>query len=227
MADAFTLNAARRNPLLFRLVRRFNTRLACDLHPSWLAAPVGPTLWGRLVRSDRGARWLESWARTRFALAEAGWWDFAEPRLRVALLPPAALDRLVTFTGAALLRKQVAGAIQRDAVARLREGLGDEAYAFATKRASVLVRVTPPECERIVLDDSPARQLREVGLRALATCLTGSPAEVRTRLSLKLPREGGVLEAAPLAGGEPGALFALVRRIIGAEVAPELSPCFI
>lgn len=218
----------RRSPLLDAIVA-FNTGLPARIVPSALAPDAAP-----LERFLRETGHAAPFARRLPLLvdgAEAVWIaDFSEPRHRLALLPPAALEKLALWHGLVAHRPEVTGVIDREGVRALRAELGEEAYAFALRRSSLLAGAgsapPPPKDEPLV------RRVIRTGRTAVAACLADAPPLVRTKLAYTLESEFAALLAGPRGTGKPGGLdpasvWPLLRTLAEKEIVPSWQPCFI
>lgn len=182
----------RRDPL-FALIREFNLRPGRYMHASWAEALFTPELWRRLRQSRRAEPSLSRLMLRNLGLA--GSFPaavFAEPRARLALLDPEALERLALHLGIAAEGAALRRVIEGERVRRLRVALGAEACAFAVQRAPLLA---PQADEAETADDidedslpALAERLRSAGRAVLARALGGLPPEVLDRFRLKLPR---------------------------------------
>jgi hypothetical protein len=225
MAATFHPAIAIDNRPLWSLLCRFNGRLAADVHPRHLGNNLDEGLFERLRLSPRAEAVLSRWIVRRFELDPQGHWDFAEPRLRLALLPAERLARLIRMLGLTMLCRRIAHEVVGRRVRQLRESLGEVEYEFAVKRAPLLARQLPVEFEGSELADDPAGQATELGYRGLACCLVGAPPQVLQRVALKLPPDADISRHPPAIDAAPR-LYRLAQRIIAFEIAPELAPCF-
>lgn len=227
MMDAlFLAHVVRHNRLLWQRILRFNCLLAADICPQRLADEVDWGVWQRLCGQPRAESALTAWIAERFGLDARGYWDFAEPRWRLALLSGAQWARTARLLGVAALQPQLAKLLDGPRVRRARTSLGADDYAFALKRASLLVRQLPPEIEIPPLADDVAAQADDWGWRLLRGCLTGAAPSLLERLTLKLPLDRDVRGGSPLSLVGCTALFAQVQRLIVREAAPEEAACF-
>lgn len=214
------------NRPLWRLVLRFNCRPAADLHTEHLAGHLDAAMFERLRQSRRAERTLSDWVVKRFELDPRGYWDFAEPRWRLALLSRETLDRTARLAGIAALHRHIAKVLLGPQIRGLRESLGEADHQFALKRAAFLVKQLPAELEPASLAADAAQQATEIGWRVVRGCLTGAPPAIMERLALKLPTAADIRKPAPLPAGAVAPVFRLAQRIIAFEAAPELAPCF-
>jgi hypothetical protein len=227
MMDApFLAHVVRHNRLLWRRILRFNCFLAADVHPARLADEVDRGVWQRLCARPRAEAALSAWIAERFGLDARGYWDFAEPRWRLALLSGVQWARTARLLGVAALQPQLAKLLDGAQVRQARSSLGADDYAFALKRAPLLVRRLPPEAAAPPLADDVAAQADDWGWRLLRGCLTGAAPSLLERLALKLPPDRELGVGVPLSESGCTTLFAQVRRLVVSEAAPEDAVCF-
>lgn len=182
-----------RSPL-FGLIYEFNLLPSRYMHESWAEALFTPDLWQRLRRSRRAER-----ALSRLVLDDLGVTGtfpaavYDEPRARLALLSPDAVERVSLRVGVVLGGAALRRVIDREGVARLRTGLGEDAYSFAIQRAPLLatasqVAETHDDADVAALP----KRLVAGGWSILGRAMAGLPAEVLKRFRLKLPREAAL-----------------------------------
>ena len=120
-------------------VHRFNRHPADYAHPSWFEAFMGRRLYDVLCSSRRAERRLSALLLERHGLSDDCWYDFGHWRWRFALLPPTALLKLVDYCAIAFQHRRIAATVDRAARRRLVAQIGEAAYAFALKRAPLIL----------------------------------------------------------------------------------------
>ncbi len=190
-----------RSPLLGHILW-FNLRNGAEVHSERLPQDIRNILEGmpeeareKLSASRRGLRRFSRLVEASGAVPVEPFFDFREPRRRLALLDGPTLEKLVIHTGAAACHPVLARCVLREQVQRLRESLGREVYDFAVGAAPFLIGPVqnPPA---LCLDDpgcDPAMMVRRVGLAYLRCCLVGEPPLLWVRVECKLPP--GLLQA--------------------------------
>jgi hypothetical protein len=180
----------------------FNLVPAAYAHPQRLAneeasSGLPAATWRRLLACERLAGRLSQRLLARLDAAGPPCWDFGPPLRRLALLPSSELARVARFVGAYLHAGAVRSVIARTPLMALRAAIGEDAYAFAVKRAPFLKapppRPRPPDIVEAVLRD---------GERCLAGWLEGEPRSVAERVRLRFPPGGGLDAPDPQLGGE-------------------------
>lgn len=226
MRDAESLKESRHR---FALAARFNTAPAADLHPDYIPKVVDQNLFRRLAQSSRGSRVLSQWISAEHKLTDDGFWLFDEPRRRLALISRETLDQLMRYIGAAMHYRELTALIDRDQVREIRSTIGEGAYRFATRRASLMIGSLNEEIAKTQSwkDTGPwPERILAAGADCLSICLAGEPPVLVKRLRLKLPK-GMKLENVALVP-EPiqARLWNVMRRILEVEIDRELTKCF-
>jgi hypothetical protein len=208
------------NPALLRAALAFN---ACRDAPSSASAPGFPAAprRPRLLARPSGE-----------APAAAGVWCFEPEPHRLALLPPAALERLFSYWSAAVLAEALAKTIEGGAVREVIRVIGAETYRYAVRRGRFqlgglrarLRFATPPPSGAWT-----ESMLRQPGLAARDMCLALWPEALRAawrdHWREELPDEASSSSSAPdVASFAP--IWVWLRKILLTEVAPEWQPCF-
>lgn len=228
MADLFLKKLIRERHPLAPLIFAFNLAPASWIHESWIEGTPKASWFGRLKPSARARRRLSLLILREHGLEGTWCFDFREASRRVALLDGETLERLALFTGIALDASRISKIIDRDSVLRLKNGIGDDGYRFALKRAPFLLNaaaVPGPAGEPV--DPSRFREhALSRGMAGLEACLAGEPAALVRRFRLKLPRRWPERPSGEVPDGGKDAWWPLVRKVLLKEVAPEWSPCF-
>jgi hypothetical protein len=152
--------------------------------------------------------------------------DFRVPRHRLALLPPEALDRLAALFGLVQYRREIAMIINREKALALREALGEDAYDFALKRATLLPQDANSAAEP---QTSPLeRRIYISGRKALARVLGDAPAELLARLRLTMsPDFLADFDSLPPNSGTAETAWRLLHILVCKEIAPSWHKYFI
>ena len=226
MADAWLATTIRENPALFRMICRFNLRIAQDVDASRLSDKLGQETLTKIQTSPRGSRRLGQWIESYQGPLPSPVWDYSSPVRRLALLPAGTFAQLVLTTGVAVCSPMISKLIDRSTQERFREGLGEDLYRFAVKRASLLVRDVPHRLIPANLSMQPADQMLEVGRTCLGAVLRDEPSAVLRRLELKLPWNLANASHLDISPKEHQGLVSTVERILLREIDPGLRPCF-
>ena len=124
---------------LFGWVHRFNSQPAAYAHPSWFDASVPPELFNVLRRTRRGVNRLSKILLEQNGLCDEACYDFNPPQWRFALLPAEVIQDLTFYCGLAFQHRRIAGMVDKTVLTGLKESIGERAYAFAIKRAPLLI----------------------------------------------------------------------------------------
>lgn len=231
----------KRSPLLEHILR-FNLRPGEDVHLDRLPPSLKTARSFLLPLSVRGRRRFSRLVEACKGFSTESFFDFQEPRRRLALLDGPTLDRLATFTGAAACHSALTKCVLGPLVRRLQERLGRDVHAFAVGPAAVLVG-TVPQIAPLHLDDpevDPALEIRNLGLAWMARSLDAEPSLLWDRLEQKLTpvadHRGNGPGTAPCAHPSrhyPGIsaitkdqAWRLVSRVLLRKVEPRWVPCF-
>lgn len=180
------LSQAKTNPDLFRVIFDFNRRPQHWLHPEVVAQLPESRVVQILSQSTHGHAHLATWLTRTFKLdISESIWDFRETRRRLTLLSPATLFQLARFTGAALCWPRLAAIIGKQQIQSLKAALGENAHAFALRRARMIVPETetmqPPQS--INLTD----HVLNLGWQVVINAAFDEEEAIRKRFALKLP----------------------------------------
>ncbi len=216
----FFRDLARRDTRLLEAVIAFNRGL-----PGRLRRVAGiPDIRAFLAEGDNSRHFARA-LPLLVAGASAEWTgEFALPRHRLALLPPARLEKLALWYGLVVHRREATALIDRPSVTALRGKIGEDGYAFVLRRSALLGgnRSAPRGPEEAPL----AERIVRTGREALAGCLADAAPLVREKLSLTLEPEFAALLDSP-AGPDPEAAWPLLRTLAVKEIAPQWRTLFI
>ena len=227
MSNDFVKRVLRENRPLFTMVHGFNFHPALHIHPRRFDGHIPPAIVEFLSKSRRGERRLSRWANSHWQLPANPYWDFADPRRRLALLQPLQLESLLRYAGAAVHADVISRAIDRQTKSKFREALGEQAYHFAVKRAALLSRGIPESLRpRLETNDDLQTTLETTGYRCVLFCQSEIPPLLAQRLNLKLPADVTTEASKGATEEERERVWNLIKRILFTEVAPELKPCF-
>lgn len=231
----------KRSPLLEHILR-FNFRAGEDVHPDRLLPSLKTARSFLLPLSVQGRRRFSQLVAASKGFSGEAFFDFREPRRRLALLDGPTLDRLATYTGAAACHPTLTRCVLGPLVRRLQERLGHDVHAFAVGPARILVGQVP-QINSLRLEDpnfDPALEIRNLGLAWMARCLDADPPLLWERLEQKLaPSDGDRFKKAepvlpnvskqrsPRISAISGdQAWRLVSRVLLREVEPRWVACF-
>ena len=172
-------------PDLYRAIYDWNAYPHRWALPVWLAeAALPPAVVSLLEGSSRGRERLRRHF-TRALGLEQTWWDFQEPRARVALLGAEALLRLARYAGAALHASRLARVIAKEERRALTQRIGEDAYAFGMRSA----RAANVSVLKVAAHGNLPEDVDRSGWEVVAACLKPEPVAVHARLRLKVAPE--------------------------------------
>jgi hypothetical protein len=211
------------NADLTRVVHQFNVYPAAYANPGWFSTLVPGHLFGRLSKSRRGLSRLSGLLLQAHGLDKTAWYDFNLPQWRFALLPPQVINTLVTYGGLALAHRRIATMVDKAALARLKGSIGERAYQFALKRASLMVgRQRGVDMDGLDLDD-PGGQVRQMGATYFLGQFNNAPMAIAGRLAFKFAPDmaGAAVNRSP-----DETAWSLFRRILIHEINPQWQHLF-
>jgi hypothetical protein len=208
---------------LFGLIHRFNNRPAAYAHPSWLDAWVPAELFRVLRRTRRGADRLSRMLLEQNGLCHDACYDFNPPQWRFALLPVEVIQDLTFYCGLAFQHRRIAGMVDKTVLSHLKESIGEQAYAFAVRRAPLLIG--PKRGIDLQWDGSSDFGMfaRRYGAVYFLSHFRDSSRAIAGRLAFKFSRviAGTVVERPPESSG-----WQLFKRILIHEVDPRWQTLF-
>ena len=226
MSKAFLKTLAKERHELLPLIIEFNRSPARYIHGSWIHPIIKPPFFEKLRKNIRSEKILSALVLRQFDLDQDHYFDFEDPKRRLALIDGKSLSRLVYLSGIVLNASRISKIIEREALLSLRNQIGDEAYLFALKKAPFLIgRMEFPFAEDQKSQDLQAH-LIACGMKCLEACFFGERAALTKRLLFKLPKElCRNFGERPFGEGRDRA-WSLLRRVLLQEVDPRWAPCF-
>ena len=161
--------------------------------PSWWEADWLPAgLFERLREHPRSVRHLSSFFLKRVGLTGTCPLDVESPEARLALTPPAELDRRVRLAGITVRSPALARVLRGTDRRAIVAAIGAADYDFAIRRGRLLLlqaRLAEAATDLPVPDfEKLDEECRAIGVAALAAALQRAPEEVIRRTQLKLSR---------------------------------------
>lgn len=204
-------------------VHQFNRHPADYAHPSWFEAFVGRRLYDTLRSSRRAERRLSELLLERHGLSDDHWYDFSSQQWRFALLPTPALLKLVDYCGITFQHRRIAATVDRSARIRLVAQIGEAAFAFALKRAPLIIGRWDGEGPRWDGEMPFGNFVRQSGTEYFLSHFHTAPTAIAARLAFKFPRDlaGRAADKAPGSDGWP-----LFNRILKHELSPKWQTLF-
>lgn len=221
---AFIRSALKREDSLFLLIYKFNNAIAG--YVDWSHLPELSQLEPIINASSKGLNDFSVYLKSRFRFQDDVYGEFHEPRLRLALMESQTLDRLVVYAGAALYSEKVNKVIMKEKLEALKSAIGEDAYFFVTKRATLLSTLMP----RVPLNDGvqiPSKDdVYKAGKHCLEICLSGESEAIVERLRLKFPKTMSLDFAQDVSPEQRMKAWNYLFRILVKEVKPEVGLCF-
>lgn len=152
------------------------------LHDSWLDALPHGELVRRLKRNPQAAPKLSEYLREALDLNGRYWEDFSRSSDRLALLDGEALERLSLYLGVTLRQEEFRHEIRSERLRYWRQAVGEDALAFARKRAPLLG--VPPA---FLFEPEGAQPHERFILIGARFCMEQLPDVLAKRMVFKLP----------------------------------------
>lgn len=207
----------------FHLIHQFNIHPAAYAHPSWLEAFLPPQLFRCLGNTRRGISRLSTILLREQDLDKDTCYDFEYPWWRFALLPADVLSKLTLYCGLVSLHRQIASLVDKGALRRVKESLGEQDYVFAVKRAPLLVGQKHGAHLRWNGHFDIARLARQYGTAYFFSHFSEAPRAITGRLAFKFPRSRNkytIFKASQANGWQ------LFKRILIHEIESRWQPLF-
>ncbi|MCP3877881.1 MAG: YscK family type III secretion system sorting platform protein [Sulfitobacter sp.] len=205
----------------------FNFDPCSFVHDSWIASVPHGVLAQRLRDEPGAVAQASRYLRQAFELEGDPCDDFSAPRSRLALLDGDSLSLLSLYLGLALRSHELRSEVRGERLRSVKLSVGDDAYAFAVKRAPFLgsMPVFPYEPG----SDEPKLRFTLIGLRFCVAQLADLNSGLRRRMMLKMPRDWmPAFETAEDRTGRPDAdngLASIVLKLIK-DILPRWHPLF-
>lgn len=223
--DTFIRQSIVRDDGLFSRMYGFNYKLAEYVHPSHLVDDDGVK---EVMERVKGIRRVEGklseYLLKRLGFEGIGYFGFEDPRLRLALMEPEVLMKLLMYAGAGYYSSKISKVIKKEKLLYLKEGLGEEIYFFATKRAA-LVRALAPSID--VEGEGSREDVFMAGKRVLEICLADEHSKILRRLELKFPAGMKWDFGISVREEEKTRAWQYLQRLLFKEIEPGLKRCFI
>jgi hypothetical protein len=229
MHKDFFVHIIRHKPELFRSILAFN---GID-GPRSDQVPVA---FRRIPGLDVDALWASGRSRRHLVDgAEADgperFWDFTEDSRRMALLPPALLERAALQFGVAVHADELCALVAREDVLAMRGEIGADLFAYALRRGRFQLgsssRLFGSGPERL------AERIRRHGRQSLSLCCSVWPRELLDICASRFTELAPAFSAAEAEDGVGASLHDARRavwigfkKILLKEVAPQWVPCF-
>ena len=217
-------------PDLFRSIYDFNTRPQDWVHPSLLEGLPHAKVVEFLSREGVGRKLTGRWIFSQFAVQEdETFWDFEEPRRRLALLDWKSLDEISRYCGATLRWSQIKSIISRSDLQRLKARLGGEVHSFALQRGPLLK--APKGLSSMGeshMDENFAESVWMEGWSMVLRSLAGESDALLKRFRLKLPPDvrNFYPDPGPLPAEVRDGTWRFVRRIAEEILSDRELQCF-
>jgi hypothetical protein len=220
-----------RTDALWHKILSFNAAVPLYVHPSfWHSAVPEPwpaeAILAELRSSARGLRALRRWVMGSVQLEKSFFFDFREPRRRLALLDPAVLLQLVLYAGITYYASNIAQIVQKQALLALKEAIGDKAYLFAVKKAPLFSKAKPMMTS---LNANPSNLYASIllaGQRMLEYVFAQEDPALTQRLVWKFPKSFAWNFNRITSDENRQEVWAFLYRLLTKELDPELGPYF-
>jgi hypothetical protein len=180
----------RNNGQLFSAIYGFNNGMADDMHGDFFPEGLPRELLRTMVRSTRyGGKVLER-IRRWLDIDNAGCYDFSETRRWLCLLSAEDIQRVIHYIGGICFAEQIRKIILGRELLKLKRTIGDDAYFFAIRSASLILRAEVAERFQAA-GKTLVERVYNTGKTIIEMSLAGLPREITRRFSLKFPKNFG------------------------------------
>lgn len=223
-ATVYIKNLLKTNKDLFKLVYLFNQAPVTYMNKERLSAEVPLPAVTQLMKDSVAQKKISAFMIKRLGLVES-FFNFEDPRLRIALLPGDVLEKLLLFAGAAIRHQEIQKIVLKKRLDELKQSIGEDVYFFATKKATLLTSMIPqmPHLEGTSMD---RQGLIEVGKQGLEICLANEPQALVERLKLKFPAVLSLNFNQTVSNELKLKCWQFLQRLILKEIASEWKSCF-
>lgn len=226
----FIQQALKRNDDLFKRIYEFNHLVSEYIDPSYLemkAFEVFKPYWEVLKKNSRQKNRLSAYLVRKMGLEGEYFYDFSEPRLRLALMDRQVLEKLFIYAGGVLFSEKIKQLIAKEKVLALKESIGEAVYFFATKRSGLLTGIIPS----IEINDEKSTvlnrdQLYYAGKKCFEVCLANEAEALLERIKLKFPKDLEWNFVSQEAEEKKTKSWHFLNRLLTKEVEPNLKICF-
>ncbi|MEM9045810.1 MAG: SctK family type III secretion system sorting platform protein [Pseudomonadota bacterium] len=206
----------------------FNFAPVTYVHDSWFESLPQGQVCRHLATKSSGRSSVSQHLLENRGISKKFFYDFKEPRSRLALLETKYLEDLFLYVGALLRNAEFRNELDGKRILTLRKFLGPSVLEYATKRAPFAGPVPDFHYEPDI-DGNPRLRLIQIGaVYSISPRASSDPAYLQ-RLALKLPQRisTSLLTDLPHSAGEPEdtSLPKITRRIVR-EMLPKWLPLF-
>ncbi len=225
--SSFIKSTISREDKLFQTIYQFNEIISEYVEKSHiLSIPYLANQWDYLVSLDRLKKKLSQLLLKHLNLENQPFYQFEDPRLRIALLDRSILDNLLIHAGAVIYSERISKIVMKKDVLALKDSIGDDMYFFAAKKASLLMgfapRIALPAEGTSITKDS----LFEAGRQCLQMSLVHEDERLLKRLVLKFPKEIQWDFISLVPEEQKTKAWNFLYRILVKEVKPDIQVCF-
>lgn len=225
--NSFIKSAIEREDNLFARIYRFNEMVSEYIEESHLEfMPSLEKYWKNLSVVARVQKKLSLFLLKHFKLEGKPFYQFEDPRLRIALLDSKVLNDLLVYAGAVFYSERISKLILKKDVTDLKESIGDNIYFFASKKASLLTGFAPKIALPEIVAPITKKSLFEAGKISLEMCLAKEDERLTKRLILKFPKDINWDFGSPVAEEQKTKAWNYLHRILIKEVKPDIQACF-
>jgi hypothetical protein len=224
--QSWSASLIRTNPDLFRLIHDFNYRPSHWIHPARAAALPHAAVSTALLQRGQALPQLNRWIAGRLSMQmrETAFWDFTDPRQRLALLSHETLAKIALFCGAAWRWSRIAVIIGRSQIVELKKAIGEQAHVFALRRGRLVI--DQKSAFESMPDRTLVQEIHELGWITVLTALGGECAGLLDRFVLKLPEDVPQFDFFGVNARTRDAAWQRVRKVLGEVLSKGEMKCF-
>jgi hypothetical protein len=187
---AYILGLLRNGGELFSAIYDFNNGMTDYAHGDFFQAALPKELIRHMARSTRyGWKVLER-IRGWLGIDDLGCYDFSEARRWLCLLSAEEVQRVMNYMGGICFAEEIRKVILGRELLKLKRTIGDDAYFFALRSASLILRAEVAERFQAA-GETLVERVYNTGKTIIEMSLAGVPRAITQRFALKFPKNFG------------------------------------
>lgn len=212
---------------LFKLICIFNSSPGSYAHPGFIAKNL-PEVVIRVINQKRRTRKQLNKALFRQQGIEAKqfYLDFSKPYLRLALLDGKTLHQLLVYAGIVYYYTNITKIVQKKTLVELQESIGEAAYHFALKKATLLTRLKPRLKNLSPNPKDLPKAMLTAGQRMLEYIFSAQPEALTRRLTLKFDPSWHWNFGHEIPEDEKKQIYTFLHKLLIKEINSDWNLCF-
>jgi hypothetical protein len=188
--ETYISDLLRSNMRLFSAIYDFNNGMVGYMHGDFFPEMPPKKLIQSMVQSPKyGGKVLE-YIRHWLGIDNLGCYDFHETRYWLCLLSAEEIQRIMGYIGGICFSEQIRKVILGRELLKLKRVMGNDAYFFAIRSASLILRTEVAERFQMA-GETLVERIYNTGKTIIEMSLVGAPREIIQRFLLKFPKNFG------------------------------------